>query len=76
MTGGTGENAVDVRKRVLEPLEFMGIQVDLARNATKEKEQIITRDGSPVKALVAPTNEELMIALKTRAVVEDALSHH
>jgi acetate kinase len=74
-TGGIGENAVAVRQRVLEPLEFMGVQVDPARNLAKEKEKIITRDGSPVKALVVPTNEELMIALKTRAVVEDALGH-
>jgi acetate kinase len=74
-TGGIGENAVAVRQKVLEPLEFMGIEIDPARNAAKEKEKFISRDGSPVKALVVPTNEELMIALKTRAVVEDALSH-
>jgi acetate kinase len=51
----------------------MGIRIDPARNAATE--EIITRDASPAKALVVPTNEELMIALRTRAVVEDALSH-
>jgi acetate kinase len=75
-TGGIGENAVSVRQKVLEPLEFMGILIDPERNAAKVKEKVITRDGSPVKALVVPTNEELMIALKTRAVVEEALNHH
>jgi acetate kinase len=74
-TGGIGENAVDVRQKVLEPLEFLGVRLDRDRNLSKEKEKIITKDGSPVKALVVPTNEELMIAMKTRAVVEEELSH-
>jgi acetate kinase len=74
-TGGIGENAVGVREKVLEPLGFMGIELDPAKNASKEKEKIITTDGSRVKALVVPTNEELMIALKTRAVVEEAQNH-
>jgi acetate kinase len=72
-TGGIGENAVEVRQKVLEPLEFMGVQLDRDRNLKKEKEKIITKDGSPVTAMVVPTNEELMIAMKTRAVVGEEL---
>jgi acetate kinase len=70
-TGGIGENAVSVREKVLEPLEFMGVQIDREKNSSKQKEKIITRDQSPVKALVVPTNEELSIALKTRKIVEE-----
>jgi acetate kinase len=70
-TGGIGENAVDVREKVLQPLEFMGVVIDRGKNKSKQKEKIITHESSRVKAMVVPTNEELMIALKTRAVVQD-----
>jgi acetate kinase len=68
-TGGIGENSVEVRAQVLAPLGFMGIHLDAAKNGSKEKEKVITTPDSNVKALVTPTNEELMIAMKTRAVV-------
>jgi len=71
-TGGIGENAVDVRAKVLEPLAFLGIKVDPARNKSKEKEKIISSVGSRVKCLVVPTNEELMIAMKTKFVVSES----
>ncbi|MFC1641151.1 acetate/propionate family kinase [Myxococcota bacterium] len=75
-TGGIGENAVLVREKVLEPLAFMGIHVDRERNGSKSKERIITKDDSPVKALVVPTNEELMIALKTCLIVDESRGNH
>ena len=71
-TGGIGENAVDVRAKVLAPLEFLGVKLDEARNKSKDKEKMISTASSKVKALVIPTNEELMIALKTRKVVEES----
>jgi acetate kinase len=63
---------VDIRARVLEPLAFLGLVLDPARNASTAKEKDIAADGSRVKAFVIPTNEELSIALKTRRVVEAA----
>jgi acetate kinase len=72
-TGGIGENAADIREKVLEPLEFMGVFLDSDKNQSKDREKVITKDSSPVKVLVIPTNEELMIALKTKAVVEDSI---
>jgi acetate kinase len=74
-TGGIGENAAEIREKVLEPLECMGVVLDCDRNQSADREKIITKDSSPVKALVVPTNEELMIAMKTRAVVEDEANH-
>ncbi len=71
-TGGIGENAAAVREEVLKPIKFMGIKLNQKKNRTKEKEKIITSPGSKVKAVVVPTNEELMIAMKTARVVEEA----
>ncbi|UXV41441.1 acetate kinase [Staphylococcus simulans] len=62
-TAGVGENSDEVRGRVLEGLEFMGVYWD-----SKKNEQIHGSEGfinyphSPVKVLVIPTNEEVMIA--------------
>jgi acetate kinase len=69
-TGGIGENAAEVRSKVLEPLKFMGVTVDETKNKSKEKEKIISR--GKIKAMVVPTNEELMIAMKTKFVVEES----
>ena len=69
-TGGIGENDVAMRARVLEPLRFMGVEIDPERNSSPAKEKVITRDGSRICAWVVPTNEELMIARKTKAIIE------
>jgi acetate kinase len=71
-TGGIGENAVTIREQVLEPLKFLGLKIDKKSNESKEKEKIISGYGSKVKVLVVPTNEELMIARKTKWVVEES----
>jgi acetate kinase len=70
-TGGIGENAVALRAKILEPLAFMGADFDSVRNGSDAKEKIITRDGSRIAAWVVPTNEELMIARKTKTIVEE-----
>jgi acetate kinase len=69
-TGGIGENDAAMRARVLDPLRFIGVDMDPARNSSDAKEKVITRDGSRISVWVVPTNEELMIARKTRAIVE------
>lgn len=70
--GGIGENAVDVRSKVLAPLGFMGIKIDELKNRSKEKEKIISAPNSRVKAMVVATNEELMIAMKTKSIVSES----
>jgi acetate kinase len=70
--GGIGEKAVDVRARVIERLGLLGFRLDPARNAVHGKPTAgrVTRDDSAVPAYVIPTNEELMIARDTAAVIE------
>jgi len=68
-TGGIGENAPSVRKQIMEGLQFMGIEVDDARNA--KNETVISTTASGVKVYVIPTNEELMIAKTTIKLQND-----
>ncbi len=68
-TAGIGENSAFIRGQVLEGLEWMGIQCDPDANASGETR--ISREGSPVAALVVPTNEELMIARHVLALRPD-----
>jgi acetate kinase len=69
--GGIGENAAPVRARIVERLALLGLHLDPARNATNgaPKSRRITTDDSPVPALVVPTNEEIMIARDTNALL-------
>ncbi len=69
-TAGIGENNPDMRKRIVEGLEFLGIKIDLEKNNIKGKEIDISTPDATVKTLVIPTNEELMIALETKRLVE------
>lgn len=61
-TAGIGENSKAVRERVLEGLEFMGVYWDPALNNVRGKEAVVNYPHSPVKVLIIPTNEEVMIA--------------
>jgi acetate kinase len=69
-TGGIGENSKTLRAKVLEPLAFLGAELDPVRNGSDAREKVITTDGSRIAAWVVPTNEELMIAQKTQSIVE------
>ncbi len=69
-TGGIGENSVSTRVSVCEDLEFLGIEIDQKINAgVRGEERIISKEGSKVKVMVVPTNEELMIAIDTQNIV-------
>jgi len=70
-TGGIGENSTIVRKSVCEGMDFLGIKLDNAKNISKDKEKDISVDGSPVRILVVPTNEELVIAMDTNRIVSE-----
>jgi acetate kinase len=64
--GGIGENSVVVREMILENLEPLGIHLDKERNRNvPQGGGEITKDGSPVRAFVIPTDEELVIARDT-----------
>ncbi|SFB17519.1 MULTISPECIES: acetate kinase [unclassified Bacillus (in: firmicutes)] len=61
-TAGIGENSDVIRERVLNGLEFMGVYWDPALNKVRGEEAFINYPHSPVKVLIVPTNEEVMIA--------------
>ena len=68
-TGGVGENQCNCRSEVCEGLEFMGVKVDLEKNKVRGEEAVISTDDSKVKVVVIPTDEELMIASDTMAIL-------
>ncbi|MFB1080421.1 acetate kinase [Jeotgalibacillus sp. JSM ZJ347] len=61
-TAGIGENSDVIRAEVLKGLEFMGVYWDPALNKTRGEEAFINYPHSPVKVIVIPTDEEVMIA--------------
>lgn len=69
-TAGIGENSPNVREGVLEGLEFLGVKFDKNENSKRTDgiHEISTKD-SKVKVLVIPTNEELVIARETAALL-------
>ena len=71
-TAGVGENSASMRARICEGLEFLGVKLDPEKNNTRGKEAIISADDSKVTVWVIPTNEELMIAQDTAALVNAA----
>ena len=69
-TGGVGENQTGLRSNVCAPLGFMGVKLNEELNATtRGTETVISADDSKVKVVVVPTDEELMIARDTEAIV-------
>ncbi|MBM4176484.1 MAG: acetate kinase [Ignavibacteria bacterium] len=70
-TGGIGENSSEVRKEILTGMEYFGIELDETKNLNTNGEREISSPGSKVKALVIPTNEELIIALDTAKIVSE-----
>ncbi len=70
-TGGIGENAADIRGQICENLAYLGLEIDAALNAEKTlgAEGLISTAASKVEVYVVPTEEELMIARDTAAMV-------
>lgn len=70
-TAGVGERGNESRVEICKQLEFMGVKLDLEENAKMfAKEGKISANDSRVLVYVIPTNEELMIARDTKAIVE------
>ena len=69
-TAGVGENDANTRMNIASGLEFMGVKMDAAANNVRGKETVISAADSKVKVLLIPTDEELMIAQDTAAIVK------
>jgi acetate kinase len=70
-TAGIGENDSNIRKLVCKDMDFLGVNVDEEKNvsAPKGMDFEITAQGAGVRTFIIPTNEELMIARDTKALV-------
>ena len=69
-TAGVGENQTSMREAVCEDMEYMGIKIDKETNAKiRGVEAVISTPDSKVKVVVIPTDEELMIATDTMALL-------
>lgn len=74
ITGGIGENSIEMRRRMLQRLDFLGLVLDEYRNADARVCEVtpvvsISRPYSRVQAMVVKTNEELMIARQAAGIV-------
>ncbi|HPS81716.1 MAG TPA: acetate/propionate family kinase, partial [Candidatus Limiplasma sp.] len=68
-TAGIGENNRNLRAMVMKDFDYMGAKLDPAKNNTRD-EAIISTDDSLVKVCVIPTDEEMVIAHDTVAIVQ------
>ena len=68
-TAGVGENGPFDRLEVCDTLEFLGVKIDAEKNKKRGEEMDISAEGATTPVLVIPTNEELMIAKDTAAIV-------
>lgn len=68
-TGGIGENAPDIRENVCSDMDIFGIEVDAEANKVRGKLTKISTENSKVQVWVVPTNEELLIARDTLALI-------
>jgi len=69
-TAGIGENNSIVRRKVLEGLEYLGIEIDQEKNKVRGMEIDISTPDAKVRTLVIPTNEELAIARETLKLLQ------
>lgn len=71
-TGGIGENGWESREEICKNLDYLGLEFDPGKNkGIRGKEIVITKDTSKVKAMVVPTNEELVIAEDTQVIITE-----
>ena len=70
-TAGIGEHAADIRRRVCEQAAWLGFEIDQAANNRGGPE--ITKEGGKASAWVIPTDEDLMIALHSWALLGEKL---
>ncbi|EGN56296.1 acetate kinase [Hallella multisaccharivorax DSM 17128] len=68
-TAGVGENQEGVRWDSCQGLEYLGVKMDKERNHVRSKEQILSADDSKVKVVMIPTDEEIVIARDTLALI-------
>jgi acetate kinase len=72
-TAGIGENRAEMREAICRNLDQLGLVLDPKLNAeTKAREAVISAAESPVKIIVIPTNEELVVAREVRRFLQNS----
>ena len=69
-TAGVGENSSYTRAAICEYFGYLGVKIDPEANAKRGQDIMISTPDSKVKVYVLPTNEELVIARDTKAIVD------
>jgi acetate kinase len=75
-TGGVGEHAVEIRKRVCEKLKYLGLELDRTANETCQPDADIGTPPSRVRILVVATREDLAIMRETRQLLASFMTQH
>ncbi|MDR0249795.1 MAG: acetate kinase, partial [Burkholderiales bacterium] len=68
-TAGLGENSALLREKVCAYLGYLGVKIDSEKNAQRGKSVDFSAPGATVRAMMIPTNEELVIARDTKSIV-------
>ncbi|KIL36110.1 acetate kinase [Cohnella kolymensis] len=68
-TAGVGENSAEIRDMVCQGLEFAGVYLDAQSNWNGQGERLISSQYSPIKVMVIPTNEEIVMARDAYQIV-------
>ena len=70
-TAGIGENRAGIRAAICRELDWLGIRLDAEKNeAAQAEEMVISANDSPVKVMVIPTNEELVVAREVKRYLD------
>lgn len=68
-TAGIGEKSIDTRRDIINELSSLGVYLDSEANNVKSEERLISTKDSKIKCFIIPTDEELMIARDTFALI-------
>lgn len=68
-TAGLGENSIEMREKICQNMDFLGIKLEPEKNKVRGEEVEVQADDSRVRIMVIPTNEELVIARDTLEIV-------
>jgi len=74
-TAGIGENAVNIRTRILSNMECLGIRLNKEKNKLRGEEVKISSEDSKVTVYVIPTNEDLVIASAAKNIIENHIKN-
>lgn len=73
-TAGVGENSAVIRDMICRGLEFAGVYLDAEANRNGAGERLISTEHSPMKVMVIPTNEEIVMARDAYELVRAEIS--